>query len=51
MSAVPSPWQELWTDDGYPYYYNPETDTTQWEMPVAAPRVGRPSPMPGGSGR
>ena len=33
IPAVPAPWQELATPEGVAYYYNPETQVTQWERP------------------
>jgi hypothetical protein len=27
------PWQVLQTPEGRPYYYNPTSNTTQWEPP------------------
>ena len=35
--ALPEPWVELHTNDGRAYYYNTETNESQWEKP----KVGR----------
>ena len=32
-SALPAPWQELATEDGQQYFFNPDTGLTQWERP------------------
>jgi pre-mRNA-processing factor 40 len=32
--AAKSPWEEVKTDEGEIYYYNPETGATQWEKPA-----------------
>jgi ABC-type multidrug transport system ATPase subunit/ABC-type multidrug transport system permease subunit len=31
--VLPSPWQKFYTDDGEPYYYNPSTDFSTWQVP------------------
>ena len=35
-SAVAAGWEELYTDDGTPYYFNEGTGETQWEAPAGA---------------
>jgi hypothetical protein len=27
------PWQQFLSDDGVPFYFNPDTGTRQWERP------------------
>eukprot|EP00475_Leptophrys_vorax_P002306 TRINITY_DN11295_c0_g2_i3.p1 TRINITY_DN11295_c0_g2~~TRINITY_DN11295_c0_g2_i3.p1 ORF type:complete len:636 (-),score=164.47 TRINITY_DN11295_c0_g2_i3:542-2308(-) len=33
-APVPHPWIQCFDDDGYIYYYNTETDVSQWEYPT-----------------
>jgi len=33
--AVDLAWEEVYTEDGQPYYYNPSTGETAWERPAA----------------
>jgi hypothetical protein len=32
---VPYPWIQCFDEEGYIYYYNPETEVSQWEYPAA----------------
>lgn len=43
--ALPTPWIEYKTPEGTPYYYNPQSQVTQWERPVATP-APVPTPTP-----
>ena len=42
--ALPAPWEELYTDEGQPYYHNTETGTTSWERPVRGATGGLVAP-------
>ena len=37
-APLPEPWVELQTNDGRAYYYNKETNASQWEKPKAGRR-------------
>lgn len=43
--ALPTPWIEYTTPEGQPYYYNPTSQVTQWDRPVATP-APLPTPTP-----
>jgi hypothetical protein len=34
FAPVPYPWIQCFDEQGYIYYYNPETETSQWEYPT-----------------
>ncbi|XP_043724140.1 ATP-dependent RNA helicase-like protein DB10 [Telopea speciosissima] len=43
--TLPKPWRGLVDGStGYLYYWNPETNVTQYERPVAASHAGQPAP-------
>lgn len=49
LASLPEPWQEIFDEDsGEPYYYNPDTDVSQWQRPIS-PSAPPPPPPPAGT--